>query len=169
MKLQTPKKSRLGRAGGRNFSQRSEYVQETQDHTVLSQNGVLTAELRKRNWLTESFLVVYQISLATSFSIFSWQKTQVFSWEEKIAKLNCSLVSIVILFAVRVRKNDSLISLFKHFLISQTTRDATDHDGIERPLPEQRLTTNSEKDGSKIRWLPQNPTYENWKEMIRYD
>ena len=85
---------------------------------------------------------------------------------EKIAKFNCSLVSIVILFAVRVRKNDYLISLFKHFLISQTTRDATDHDGIERPLPEQRLTTNSEKDGSKIRWLPQNPTYENRKEMI---
>ena len=82
MKLQTPKKSRLGRAGGRNCSQRSEYVQETQDHTVLSQNGVLTAELRKRNWLTESFLVVYQISLATSFSIFSRQKTQVFSWQE---------------------------------------------------------------------------------------
>ena len=82
MKLQTPKKSRLGRAGGRNFSQRSEYVQETQDHTVLSQNGFLTAELRQRNWLTESFLVVYQISFATSFSIFSRQKTQVFSWEE---------------------------------------------------------------------------------------
>ena len=77
---------------------------------------------------------------------------------EKIAKLNCSLVSIVTLFAVRARENGSLISLFKHFLISQTTRDATDHDGIERPLPEQRLTTNSEKDGSKIRWLPQNPS-----------
>ena len=81
--MQTPKKSRLGRAGGRNCSQRSEYVQETQDHTVLSQNGVLTAELRKRNWLTESFLVVHQNSFATSFSIFSRQKTQVFSWEEK--------------------------------------------------------------------------------------
>ena len=78
MKLQTPKKSRLGRAGGRNFSQRSEYVQETQDHTVLSQNGVLTAELRKRNWLTESFLVVYQISLATSFSIFLERKHKSF-------------------------------------------------------------------------------------------
>ena len=85
MKMQTPKNSRLGRAGGRNFSQRSEYVQETQDHTVLSQNGFLTAELRQRNWLTESFLVVYQISFATSFSIFSRQKTQVFSWEENVS------------------------------------------------------------------------------------
>ena len=95
------------------------------------------------------------------FRFFPDRKHKSFLGKKKIAKLNCSLVSIVILFAVRVRKNDSLISLFKHFLISQTTRDATDHDGIERPLPEQRLTTNSEKDGSKIRWLPQNPTYEN--------
>ena len=58
------------------------------------------------------------------------------------------------------RKGFSTFS-FSDLFDGLTTRDATDHDGIERPLPEQRLTTNSEKNGSKIRWLPQNSTYEN--------